>query len=133
MNTQQTPALARISGSGFDPETGGFAHLSLDGVRLETRQVAALPELIAALERANRVFAELAHSSFIVGDDYGSIDMRQRIRAAHEVTYAAIAKIGGHAFEQWLFVSASFDMTGYALHGLGLVPMVGNVASISKE
>lgn len=84
-----------ITGSGFDPETSGFAKLLCDGVEVNARQVAALPNLIAALERANRILAELAHSSFIAGTDAASVDMNQRIRAAHVASYAAIAKSEG--------------------------------------
>lgn len=85
----------RISGSGFNSETGGFAKLLCDGVEVDTRQVAALPQLLSALERANRILAELAHSSFIPGEDYGSVDMRQRIRSAHADAYLALTKATG--------------------------------------
>jgi hypothetical protein len=55
-------------------------------------QLASQADLLAALERANRVLAELAHSSYITGSDYASQDMRQRVKAAHEIAYAAIAQ-----------------------------------------
>lgn len=52
-------------------------------------------ELLAALDRANRLLAELTFTAWIKGDDAASIDMRQRIKGAHEAAAAAIARAEG--------------------------------------
>ena len=59
------------------------------------RLMAAAPELLAALERANRLLAELTFTAWIKGDDAAAVDVRQRIKAAHEQAAAAIARAEG--------------------------------------
>jgi hypothetical protein len=59
--------------------------------------VAAAPELLAALERANTLLAELNFSEWIPKNDTASIDIRQRINAAHVIASSSIAKATGGA------------------------------------
>ena len=66
---------------GFEPANGANARL-----------IAAAPDLLAALNRANRLLAELTHTSWIVGADAASIDINQRIRATHHLACDAIKK-----------------------------------------
>ena len=56
------------------------------------RLMVAAPELLAALDRANRLLAELTFTTWIKGDDAASVDIRQRIKSAHEAASDAIAK-----------------------------------------
>lgn len=59
------------------------------------RRAACFPELLKALQQANTLLAELTHTAWITGTDAASIDIRQRIKAAHQVAYPAIAKALG--------------------------------------
>lgn len=61
----------------------------------EKRRADCFPELLQALEKSNRLLAELNFSAYITGDSYAEVDMRQRIRAGHEAAYSAIAKATG--------------------------------------
>lgn len=47
---------------------------------------------LEALKRANTILAELTFSEFIPKKDAASIDMRQRINAAHVIASSSIAK-----------------------------------------
>lgn len=52
-------------------------------------------ELLAALESCTRYLADLNGSSWINGDDPGSIDMRQRAKALQGIAFSACAKANG--------------------------------------
>lgn len=54
----------------------------------------AAPVLLEALNRANRLLAELTFSSWIKRED-SSVDILNRIKATHEISYQAIAKAEG--------------------------------------
>lgn len=60
----------------------------------EVQQIIAQRDtLLAALRRTNTLLAELNFSEWIPRTDPASIDIRQRIEAAHEIAYAALAKV----------------------------------------
>jgi len=64
--------------------------------RANARLIAAAPDLLSALNRANTLLSELNFSEWIPKKDFQSIDIRQRIKATHSVVSSAIAKATGN-------------------------------------
>jgi putative SOS response-associated peptidase YedK len=60
--------------------------------KANARLIAAAPDLLAALHRAHTLLSELNYSEWIKKTDPASIDIRQRINAAHVVVASSIAK-----------------------------------------
>jgi hypothetical protein len=52
-------------------------------------------ELLAALEACTRYLADLNGSSWINGDDPGSVDMRQRAKGLQDLAFKATSKAKG--------------------------------------
>lgn len=77
--------------------TSGDNSLTLQTMEANARLIAAAPDLLAALERANSILAELTFSEWIPKKDSPSIDIRNRINAAHVIASSSIAKAGGAA------------------------------------
>ena len=57
--------------------------------------IAAAPDLLEALEKSVRYFADLNGSEWIGEDGVGEKDMRQRAKALHQIIFTAIAKAKG--------------------------------------
>jgi len=55
----------------------------------------AAPDLLAALELCVRYLADLNGSSWINGDDPGSVDMRQRAKCLQDLAFKAATKAKG--------------------------------------
>lgn len=56
------------------------------------RLIAAAPELLEALSRCLSYLADLNGSQWIIGEDAGSKDMRQRAKALQQIAFDKIAK-----------------------------------------
>jgi hypothetical protein len=52
-------------------------------------------ELVEAMKRSNTLLAELTFSEWIPKSDSASIEIRQRINAAHVIASSALAKTTG--------------------------------------
>lgn len=85
MNTL-TPG-SRISGSGFDPETGGFKDLSVDGVKIDKRLIISAPHLVIALDR---IMLKAIHRQAAGGDLF---DFQDSLRECADIARAALAKV----------------------------------------
>lgn len=87
---QHTPG-PRITGSGFNSETGGFKHLSVDGVRVDVRLVVSAQNLLEALDR---IMLKAVRQQAVGGD---LLDFQDRLRECADIARAAIAKATGSA------------------------------------
>lgn len=94
----------RITAEGFDPESGGFAYLMVDGERAPLALLAAAQDLLAAAQSFIAPYAEVTDAQLRVRAEPGisrtgrgqiHIPIAQEVAAAVLLFRAAVAKATG--------------------------------------
>ena len=83
-------AQPRITGAGFDPESGGFAEIYIDGELVPKRTLEAAPAMLKALQECLQLIDDMMPGvAYITLPDYSRLNMVP-INAQAAVTRATL-------------------------------------------